>query len=128
MSTIKSWANSRQRPKYLDQYEDLILEWLAKHPDMSSAQVHDWLEMLNHAFEFFGGKPKTLVFDQDKIVAVSENYGDVIFTHEFEKYRQQMKFKVHLCHRTWHNKKDTGASISPRKAILATSIPNKELC
>lgn len=186
-------VNSRQRPKYLEQYHDVILGWLNEHPDMSSAQVHDWLkekylktydgkdrtvryfvsmlrkehgipkkvtarqhqavedplmgeqaqvdfgekvmlradgtttklycigvvlsnsrykygewwdkpltsaklvELLNHAFEFFGGMPKTLVFDQDKIVAVSENYGDPIFTHEFERYRQQMKFKVHLC-------------------------------
>lgn len=186
-------VNSRQRPKYLEQYEDDILGWLTDHPDMSSAQIHDWLkehhpdtykgkertvryyvsslrkkhcipknvptrqhqavedppmgeqaqvdfgekilcradgttvklycmgvvlshsrykygewwdkplttaklvELLNHAFEYFGGRPKNLVFDQDKIVAVSENYGDVIFTHEFERYRQQMKFKVHLC-------------------------------
>ncbi len=186
-------VNSRQRPKYLEQYEDVILRWLSEHPDMSSAQVHDWLkeqycntyqgkdrtvrayvnklrekhnipkdaptrqhqavedppmgyqaqvdfgekvmckadgtttklycmgvvlshsrykyaewwdkplttaklvEMLNHAFEYFGGMPSELVFDQDKTVAVSENFGDVIFTHEFERYRQQMKFKVHLC-------------------------------
>ncbi len=186
-------VNSRQRPKYLEQYEDVILRWLSEHPDMTSAQVDDWLkehygdayngkgrtvrayvnklrekyniprdaptrqyqavedppmgyqaqvdcgekvinksdgttiklycigivlshsrykyaqwwdkpltsaklvEMLNQAFEYFGGMPKELVFDQDKIVAVSENYGDVIYTQEFERYRQLMKFKVHLC-------------------------------
>ncbi|WP_427916574.1 IS21 family transposase, partial [Thermincola ferriacetica] len=186
-------VNSRQRPRYLEQYEKEILGWLTEHPDMTSAQVHDWLkerypdsyhgkdrtvrdfvhklrakhnipksaparhyqavadppmgyqaqvdfgekvvyradgsatklycmgmvlshsrykyaewwdkplttaklvEMLNHAFEYFGGVPKELVFDQDKIVAVSENYGDVIYTHEFERYRQATKFKVHLC-------------------------------
>jgi transposase len=186
-------VNSRQRRKYLEQYEKVILKWLTEHPDMTSAQVHDWLkqwypdsyngkdrtvrvfvhklrekhnipknaparqyqavvdtpmgyqaqvdfgeklvyradgtaaklycmaivlsnsrykhaewwdkpmttaklvEMLNHAFEYFGGVPKELVFDQDKTVAVSENYGDVIYTHEFERYRQSMKFKVRLC-------------------------------
>lgn len=55
------------------------------------------IEMLNHAFEYLGGAPQELVFDQDKIVAVSENYGDVIYTREFEQYRQNLKFKVHLC-------------------------------
>jgi transposase len=186
-------VNSRQRRGYLKQYEEQIIGWLTEHPDMSSAEVHDWLkerypdeyngkdrtvrlfiqklkeknkipkttpsrqyqsvedppmgyqaqvdfgekivyradgsstklycmgivlsnsrykyaewwdkplttakfvEMLNHAFEFLGGVPKELVFDQDKIVAVSENYGDVIYTHEFERYRQAAKFKVYLC-------------------------------
>lgn len=186
-------VNSKQRPRYIKKYEKEILGWLTKHPEMSSAQVHDWLkerypdsyngkdrtvrlfvhklrenynipkstparqyqavvdppmgyqaqvdfgekvvyradgsatklycmgivlshsrykysewwdkplttvklvEMLNHAFEYLGGFPKELVFDQDKILAVSENYGDVIYTHEFERYRQATKFKVYLC-------------------------------
>jgi len=186
-------VNSRQRRGYLKQYEEEIMAWLGKHPDMTSSQVHDWLkekypdtyngkdrtirlfvqklrekhnipksapsrqyqaavdppmgyqaqvdfgekvvyradgsstklycmgivlansrykyaewwdkplttakllEMLNHAFEYFSGAPKELVFDQDKLVAVSENYGDVIYTHEFEQYRQNMKFKVYMC-------------------------------
>jgi len=37
-------VNSRQRPKYLEQYEAIILGWLTEHPDMSSSQVHDWLK------------------------------------------------------------------------------------
>lgn len=28
----------------VEQFEDVILGWLAEHPDMSSAQVHDWLK------------------------------------------------------------------------------------
>lgn len=186
-------VNSRQRPGYLHQYEEEVLAWLKEHPDMTSAQVHDWLkerypdtytgkdrtlrlfvhelrekhsipksaparqyqavvdppmgyqaqvdfgekvvcradgsatklycmgivlsnsrykyaewsdkplttaklvEMLNRAFEYFGGVPRELVMDQDKIMAVSENYGDIIYTHEFERYRQANHFKVYLC-------------------------------
>lgn len=30
-------------------------------------------------------------------MAVSENYGDIIYTHEFEKFKQIMGFKVRLC-------------------------------
>ena len=67
-------------------------EWWDK--PLTSAKL---VELLNHAFEYFGGMPKQLVFDQDKTVAVCENFGDVIYTHEFGRYRQLMKFKVHLC-------------------------------
>ena len=48
-------------------------------------------------FRYFGGMPIEMVFDQDSIVSVSENYGDVIHTFEFEKLRQECKFKVYLC-------------------------------
>lgn len=48
-------------------------------------------------FRYLGGMPVELVFDQDSIVSVSENYGDIIHTFEFEKFRQECKFKVYLC-------------------------------
>ncbi|MDF2597041.1 MAG: transposase [Clostridia bacterium] len=49
--------------------------------------------------EFIGGMPYELVFDQDSIVSVSENYGDIIHTYEFEKFRQNYGFKIFLCRR-----------------------------
>ncbi|MEW6215014.1 MAG: IS21 family transposase [Nitrospirota bacterium] len=48
-------------------------------------------------FEWMGGKPKELVFDQDRLIAVSENYGDIIYTKEFEAFRQNEKLKIYLC-------------------------------
>ncbi len=33
-------------------------------------------------FQWLGGKPKELVFDQDRLIAVAENYGDIIYTKE----------------------------------------------
>lgn len=56
--------------------------------------------MLKRCFEFYGGMPKELVFDQDKLVAVSENYGDIIFTAEFERFKQVMGFSVRLCRKS----------------------------
>jgi transposase len=53
--------------------------------------------MLQRCFEFYGGVPKELVFDQDKLVAISENYGEIIFTAEFERFKQLMGFSVRLC-------------------------------
>lgn len=41
-----------------------------------------------------GGKPKELVFDQDRLIAVDENYGDIIYTKEFEAFRQSEKLKT----------------------------------
>ena len=41
--------------------------------------------------------PEELVFDQDHLVSVSENYGDVIYTEEFERFKQPMRFRVRLC-------------------------------
>ncbi len=44
-----------------------------------------------------GGKPLELVFDQDSIVSVDENYGDIMFTYEFEQFKQSEKINVYLC-------------------------------
>ena len=38
-----------------------------------------------------------MVFDQDSIVCVSENNGDIIYTYEFEKFRQECKMEIYLC-------------------------------
>lgn len=39
------------REKKLDSYHDLILSWLREHPDLSGAQVHDWLIERNENIE-----------------------------------------------------------------------------
>ena len=50
------------------------------------------------AFEFFGGRPRELVYDQDKVLAVSENNGDIIYTAGFQNYLQEVGFDIFLCH------------------------------
>lgn len=56
-----------------------------------------FLDMHHKAFEYFGGMPKEIVYDQDRVLTVSENYGDIIFTEGFEVFRKAMNFKVRLC-------------------------------
>lgn len=56
-----------------------------------------FIQMLFCCFEYMGGIPEELVFDQDRLLAVCENYGDIIFTYEFERFKQTMGFKVWLC-------------------------------
>ena len=50
------------------------------------------------AFTYFGGRPKQIVYDQDKVLAVSENNGDIIYTEGFQNYLNATGFDVFLCH------------------------------
>ena len=56
-----------------------------------------FVKMLLACFEYCGGIADELVIDQDTLLAVSENYGDIIYTYEFEKFKQAMGFNVYLC-------------------------------
>jgi len=60
----------------------------------------DMSRACRNCFAYMGGMPYEMVFDQDSIVSVSENCGDVIHTYEFEKLRQECKFDVYLCRRS----------------------------
>jgi transposase len=188
----KRLEEMQQRSKRPDQYHDKILSWLLEYPDLSAAQIYDWLEeeykelnfsestlrnyvrilrkkyninkepitrqyeavvdppmgkqaqvdfgekwvykkdgskvklyvmafVLSHsrykycewqdrpfnasdiirihenAFEYFGGMPEELVYDQDHLILVSENHGDLIYTHQFSAYVQTRKFKIYMC-------------------------------
>ncbi|WP_408010164.1 IS21 family transposase [Pseudalkalibacillus sp. A8] len=185
----------QSRGKKLDPYHQEIVEWVKKHPDISGAQIYDWLEeklnfkgvaentvrnyvndirdayfipkqtvqrdygtvleipmgqqiqvdcgelrvqttkedwkrlyfigfVLSHsrykyvewldrpfraadvihmhenAFRYFGGMSQEIVYDQDRLLAVSENAGDLIMTAEFTRYQQTRKFKVYLCRKS----------------------------
>jgi len=67
-------------------------EWYTK--PLTSGQL---VAALQECFEYMGGMPKELVFDQDRLLAVDENYGDIIFTKEFEQFRLSSGFEVYLC-------------------------------
>jgi hypothetical protein len=56
-----------------------------------------FIDAHNRAFEYLGGMPKEIVYDQDRVLAVSENFGDIIYTEGFQNYIDIMKYKVRLC-------------------------------
>lgn len=180
------------RKKKLDPYEQRILQWLREYPDLSAAQIWDWLKehhpeiqvgestvrnyvrmlrklhgipkkteqrqyeaipdppmgeqmqvdfgetkmknlrgnlvkcwfitfVLSHsrqkfvywqdrpfvtkdvidahelAFAYYGGITKEIVYDQDHLLLVSENYGNLILTHEFAVYVRHRGFQVRMC-------------------------------
>lgn len=56
-----------------------------------------FIDAHNRAFEYFGGMPAEIVYDQDRVLAVSENCGDIIYTEGFQIYIDTMKYKIRLC-------------------------------
>ena len=56
-----------------------------------------FIDAHNKAFEYFGGMPKEMVYDQDRILAVSENAGDIMYTEGFQNYLNNARFGIRLC-------------------------------
>ena len=57
----------------------------------------DLVRICHDCFLYMGGMPAELVFDQDSIVCVSENAGDIIYLSEFEKFRQECRLSIRMC-------------------------------
>ena len=49
------------------------------------------------AFEYFGGQPRKIIYDQDSVFLHRENLGDLILTNEFQSYVSQMNFEPVFC-------------------------------
>ena len=67
-------------------------EWQAR-----PFNTRDVLRCHENAFEYYSGRTDEIVYDQDKLMTVSENGGDIIYTDEFQAYKQQRGFTVYLC-------------------------------
>ncbi|WP_174876283.1 integrase [Syntrophomonas palmitatica] len=48
---------NNKRTRKLKKYEDQNVKWLQEHPDMSSAQIHDWLK---EHYPDYQGRERTL--------------------------------------------------------------------
>lgn len=57
----------------------------------------EFIEAHQKAFAFFGGRPRQMVYDQDRVLAVSENHGDIIYTESFQTYADALHFQIYLC-------------------------------
>lgn len=63
----KWMKDSKKRAKKLDPYEDIILSWLRKHPDMSAAQIFDWLTEKYTSLEIAEGTVRLYVRNLRKL-------------------------------------------------------------
>jgi transposase len=57
----------------------------------------DLIMNLLNCFDYIGGIPAEIVIDQDKTMVVNENYGDIIYTKDFNFFKDEMGFDVFVC-------------------------------
>ncbi len=58
------------------------------------------IDVINHlldSFEIMGGLPDQIVIDQDKVMVVKENSGDIAYTKEFKDFKSEMGFSMYVC-------------------------------
>lgn len=60
-------------------------------------RTRDVITYILESFTYFGGRPSLLVIDQDKLMTVSENNGEVIHTKEFQHFIDEQDLRVFLC-------------------------------
>ncbi len=71
------------------------VEWLDR-----PLRTADLIKMQENAFQYFGGMTEEIVYDQDRLLAISENAGDLILTESFTKYHETRRFKIYLCRKS----------------------------
>ena len=52
------------------------------------------------AFRFYGGKPREVIYDQDKVFIHSENYGDLVLTKAFQSFVSSEHFQCVFCRKS----------------------------
>ncbi len=57
----------------------------------------DVIEHLLNNFDIIGGIPAEIVIDQDKVMVVSENDGDILLTKTFKDFKLEQGFKLYVC-------------------------------
>jgi len=77
----------RSRKKYV---------WISKTPFTAELAVYAH----EKAFEYFGGKPKHIIYDQDSVFLHDENLGDYLLTKTFNAFVNQEHLDVIFCHKS----------------------------
>jgi len=75
---------SRSRFKYI---------YCQKEPFTSKSAI----ACFERAFAYYCGIPNEIVFDQDRVFMVDENYGDLLLTDEFGRYASTRPFSLNPC-------------------------------
>ena len=58
------------------------------------------IDGLNDCFAYYGGIPHEIVIDQDHLMVVNENKGDIILTNAFQLYKDEMGFNLYVCRKS----------------------------
>lgn len=60
-------------------------------------RARDLIDHLLDCFDYIQGMPDELVIDQDSIMVVDENAGDIIYTKDFGDFIEEMGLKMRVC-------------------------------
>jgi transposase len=93
----KIWISGVHEVRYfivmtLSYSRKMYVEWHDRPVDTEM-----FLRFHQNGFRYFEGIPMEIVYDQTKLVAISENYGEIEFNEAFHGYAQFSGFKVYLC-------------------------------
>jgi transposase len=98
--SVRSAYSSRYIPLYfvvfLLSYSRYKWGVFQERPFLSSDLIH----ALYGCFDYFGGTPRQLVYDQDSIIVVSENGGDIIHTQAFSTFLAETKLDIRVCRKS----------------------------
>lgn len=78
---------SRSRQKFV---------FFRNHPFTTESTI----ECHNKAFDYYGGQPTEIIYDQDRVLMVNENLGDLILTAQFAAYCKEMAFTSVFCRKS----------------------------
>jgi transposase len=98
------------------------VEWLDR-----PFTTQDVIRTHEHAFEFFGGRTEEIVYDQDRLMTVSENNGDIILTQAFQSYRDQRGFNFYLCRAADPESKGKVENAVVCVKLFSVRLSNKDL-
>ena len=75
------------------------------------------------AFEYYGGKPRKIIYDQDAVLIHDENLGDCVLTKAFNAFVNQEHFECVFCRKSDPESKGkvenaSGSSYSVEKVLL----------
>lgn len=58
------------------------------------------ISALSDCFTYYGGIPHEIVIDQDRLMVVEENKGDIVLTKDFNVFREEMDFDLYVCRKS----------------------------
>lgn len=81
------------------------------------------LDLIRHlldCFDYIGGIVEELVIDQDKVMVVSENHGDIIYTKDFSYFIQEMGVRMWVCRKADPESKDHASDCTSWRTCAAS--------
>jgi len=63
-------------------------------------KTREVIDHLLNCFDYYGGVPGELVIDQDSLMVVSENSGDIIYTDDFKFFIEEQEIRMYVCRKS----------------------------